>query len=83
MKNAITQQLLLITATPQQAMCFIIIYFFTSSPPGKFTEESSKTESSFEKVSTFHLFCPTFIKKFRNYWLSLKLTHHILYLNAI
>ena len=33
--------------------------FFTSSPPGKFTEESSKTESSLEKVSTFHLFCPT------------------------
>lgn len=37
--------------------------FFTSSPPGKFTEESSKTESSLEKVSTFHLLCPTFIKK--------------------
>ena len=34
--------------------------FFTSSPPGKFTEERSKTESSLEKVSTFHLFCPTF-----------------------
>ena len=32
---------------------------FTSSPPGKFTEESSKTESSLENVSTFHLFCPT------------------------
>lgn len=32
---------------------------FTNSPPGKLTEDKSKTESSLEFVSTFHRFCWT------------------------
>lgn len=32
----------------------------TSSPPGRFMDDRSRTESSLELVSTFHLFCWTY-----------------------
>lgn len=32
-------------------------FILTNSPPGKLTDESRRTESSREHVSTFHLFC--------------------------
>lgn len=38
-------------------MPLVTLILFTSSPPGKLTEDKSKTESSLEFVSTFHRFC--------------------------
>lgn len=37
----------------------MIFFFLTNSPPGKLTDDSKSTESSFEFVSTFQRLCCT------------------------